>query len=63
LDDLGDSNNMIGDLGANVSSQNKESISNMSSNPNIMASQMVNTSKFHYSLFDETENAMGVMDQ
>jgi len=24
---------------------------------------MVNASKFHYSLFDETENAMDVMDQ
>jgi hypothetical protein len=37
--------------------------SEMSSNPNIMASQMVNQSKFHYSLFDETDNAQALMDR
>jgi len=28
-----------------------------------MASQMVNNSEFHYSLFDEPENAGAVMDK
>ena len=51
---------MFADLGA-APKEIRPSV--MSNNPNIMASQMVNSSKFHYSLFDETDGAAAIMNQ